>query len=48
MGKVNHTNNRKVKLIHWPAHIIGTIVAGFWVLSLIVSSIAEIWNIYDT
>ena len=41
MNKVNHIDNRKVKWIRWPARIIGTIIASFWVLSLVASAIAE-------
>ena len=38
---MDYTSNRKVKWMRWAARIIGIIVAGFWVLSLIASSIAE-------
>ena len=38
---MDYTSNRKVKWMRWVARIIGIIVAGFWVLSLIASSIAE-------
>jgi hypothetical protein len=38
---MDYTSNRKVKWMRWAARIIGIIVAGFWVLNLIASSIAE-------
>jgi len=41
MDKMDYTSNRKVKWIRWAARIFGIIVAGFWVLSLVASSIAE-------
>ena len=41
MDKMDYTSNRKVKRMRWAARIVGIIVAGFWVLSLIASLIAE-------